>query len=142
VSEIPVRRPTRLSPLDILKVAEIPLASLLEVLFNQVLSTADPPSDWGTAGVAVLHKSGRTSDWANYRLISLLSVVGKLFESVLNIRLINLLNVNCLLNPAQIGCRGPGYRPQEHSTVLAEVIKSMARNRKRTFCAFLDVRKA
>ncbi len=69
-------------------------------------------------------------------------MVGKLFESVLNIRLINLLNVNCLLNSAQVGCRGPGYRPQEHSTVLTEVIKSMVRNHKRTFCAFLDVRKA
>ena len=100
------------------------------------------PGDWGTAAVAVLFKTGDPLDWTNYRLISLLSIISKLFEAILNRRLTNMLNVHDLLHSCQIGCRGPGYRCQEHSFVLSETIKFMARRRKKTFCAFLDVRKA
>jgi hypothetical protein len=115
---------------------------MLLVLFNKVLSSGNPPLDWGKAAVAVIFKAGDPTDWANYRLISLLSVVGKLFESVLNQRLASILDKESLLHQAQIGCRGKGYRCQDHAFVLAETIKSMARRRKKTFCAFLDVRKA
>ena len=95
---------------DILKVAEEPLAKIFHVLSNQVLASCVPPSDWGTAAVAVLFKTGDPLDWTNYRLISLLSIISKLFEAILNRRLTKMLNVNDLLHSFQIGCRGPAHR--------------------------------
>jgi hypothetical protein len=127
---------------DVLKIAHEPIARIFVVLFNRALSTGLPPADWGKAAVAIIFKAGDPTDWANYRLISLLSVVGKLFEAVLNRRIVSLLDKESLLNQEQIGCRGKGYRCQDHTFVLAETIKSMARRRKKTFCGFLDVRKA
>jgi hypothetical protein len=127
---------------DILKIADEPIARIFVILFNKALSSGIPPADWGKAAVAIIYKAGDPTDWANYRLISLLSVVGKLFEAVLNRRIVSLLDKESLLHQEQIGCRGKGYRCQDHTFVLAETIKSMARRRKKTFCGFLDVRKA
>ena len=108
------------------------------------MTSCSSPGDWGAAAVAVLFKTGNPRDyWTNYRFpISLLSVVSKLFEAILNRRLTKMLNVHDLLHSCQIGCRGAGYRCQEHSFVLSETIKLMARRRKKTFGVFLDVRKA
>ena len=84
--------------------------------------------------------------WKNYRLISLLSVVGKLYESVLANRLSCLLDGrdrrgDHLLSQFQGGFRR-GRSCQHQSWVLSELIKSNARRGKKTYVAFLDVRKA
>ena len=113
---------------------DVALAALA-MLFTQCLEAGRVPADWGTAIVTGLYKKGDKSDWANYRLISLLSVVGKCFEAVLAARL------SGGLSEFQCGFR-KGRRCQHHSFVLAEAVKSNARARKKTYAAFLDVRKA
>jgi len=117
-----------------------PVFDSLVLLFKQCLSQGKVLSDWSTAIVKVLFKQGDRTDWANYRLMSLLSVVGKLFESVLVARLGVYLDKR-LLSPFQCGFRKE-RRCQHHSFVLAEAVKSNARKGKRTYAAFLDVRKA
>ena len=77
---------------------------------------------------------------------SLLSVVGKLYESVLANRLSRLLDGydrrgDHLLSQFQGGFRR-GRGCQHQSWVLSELIKSNARRGKKTYVAFLDVRKA
>ena len=99
------------------------------------------PTEWGTALVTPLFKKGDRSDWANYRLISLLSVVGKCFEAVLAARISEFLDESEGLSEFQCGFR-KGRRCQHHTFVLAEAIKSNARQGKRTYAAFLDVKKA
>lgn len=42
---------------------------------------------WGDRFIVPLHKKGNTENVENYRGITLLSVVGKLFTNVLNTRL-------------------------------------------------------
>ena len=113
----------------------------LRMLFNMCLEQGQVPSDWSVAMVKVLYKKGDRSDWRNYRLISLLSVVSKLFEAVLAARLSAYLDESGGLSPFQCGFRAK-RRCQHHSFVLAEAIKSNARRGKRTYAAFLDVRKA
>ena len=68
----------------------------LAVIFSQCLRESRNPADWQIALVKTLFKKGDRHSWKNYRLISLLSVVGKLYESVLANRL------SCLLD----GCAG------------------------------------
>ena len=99
------------------------------------------PTEWGTALVTPLFKKGDRSDWANYRLISLLSVVGKCFEAVLAARISEFLDESEGLSEFQCGFR-KGRRCQHHTFVLAEAIKSNARQGKRTYAAFWDVKKA
>ena len=48
-------------------------------IFNQALFTGVMPDEWQKAVAKRMYTSGDRDDWANYRLISLISVVGKLF---------------------------------------------------------------
>lgn len=133
---------------DLLKtcVENTSMVAGLRVLFNACLRTGRCPKDWQTAAVKCLFKKGDRRSWENYRLISLLSVVGKLFEAVLARRLSTLLdgrdsNGEQLLSMFQGGFRG-GRRCQHLSWSLVETVKSLARRGKDTYAAFLDVRKA
>ena len=74
-------------------------------------------------------------------MISLLSVVGKCFEAVLAARISEFLDESEGLSEFQCGFR-KGRRCQHHTFVLAEAIKSNARQGRRTYAAFLDVKKA
>ena len=118
----------------------------LAVIFSQCLRESRNPADWQIALVKTLFKKGDRHSWKNYRLISLLSVVGKLYESVLANRLSSLLD-GCdrrgehLLSQFQGGFRR-GRSCQHQSWVLSELIKSNARRGKKTYVAFLDVREA
>jgi hypothetical protein len=133
---------------DLLKVCieNDSMVSGLRTLFNACLRSGRCPKDWQTAAVRCLFKKGDRRAWENYRLISLLSVVGKLFEAVLARRLSTLLDGRDsenerLLSTFQGGFRS-GRRCQHLSWILAETVKSMARRGKDTYAAFLDVRKA
>ena len=86
-------------------------------------------------------KTGDEHDWMSHRLISLLSIVGKLFKSVIVARLRQPMNDQDLLIAAQFGFQ-KGRRCQEPAWVLTETIKYMARRGRNTFAAFIDVKKA
>ncbi|KAK6166871.1 hypothetical protein SNE40_023482 [Patella caerulea] len=56
----------------------------LTILFNTILQSGNYPKLWCTAGIVPLHKHGQKTDPGNYRVISLLSVIGKVFTKILN----------------------------------------------------------
>ena len=108
-------------------------------IMNQCLSEGVTPRDWTIARITAVFKKGDRRDWKNYRLISLLSVVGKLFESVLALRLEGVLKTK--LSQCQHGFR-KGYRCQDASSLLAWTIEEQKARKKSTYIAYLDVRKA
>ena len=56
-------------------------------IFNYTLKTGIFPSDWKKANVSPIFKKGNRSDVKNYRPISLLSNVSKVFERLVYNRL-------------------------------------------------------
>ena len=60
------------------------MMTVLEALFNLILNTGIIPSDWTLGIIIPLHKKGPKSDPNNYRGITLLSCIGKLFTALLN----------------------------------------------------------
>ena len=73
--------------------------NILLILFNRILDSGKIPSDWSTGIIITLYKGkGPQFDPNNYRGITLLSCVGKLFTSILNNRLNEFLNVYHILN--------------------------------------------
>ena len=92
-------------PARIIKELAKELATPLVVLFNQSLRTSHIPDDWKKANVTPIFKKGKTDDPANYRPISLTSIIGKLLESIVADYIVDHLNENNLLIDTQHGFR-------------------------------------
>ena len=65
------------------------LVPILCNLFNKVFEYEFFPEEWSESYIVPLHKEGSLNDVENYREITLLSALGKLFTRVVNNRLSN-----------------------------------------------------
>lgn len=117
------------------------MMSVLEALFNLILNTGIIPSDWTLGIIIPLHKKGPKSDPNNYRGITLLSCIGKLFTALLNKRLNDFMENNNLLGLEQAGFRS-GFSTIDHIFTLNSLIELYTQNNKRLYCAFVDYSKA
>ena len=86
------------------------------------------PSQLKEAKVVPIYKSGRKTDLANYRPISLLSAFSKIFEKLMHSRIYNFLQINNSLNDLQFGFRKT--RSCEHALLVAQNELLAAMNKK------------
>ena len=100
----------------LLKIAAPSIASSLAKLINLCIAKRTFPSLWKQARVVPLHKCGSKSDKNNYRPISVLPILSKVFQRHLFNALHNFLSSNNLLYNLQSGFRG------HHSTETALMI--------------------
>ena len=112
------------------------------ILFNEVLRCEYWPHRWRLGLICPIYKrAGDECDLDNYRPITLLSVVSKLFETLLNTRLMDWSEANRVLSDEQGGFRTKrGCADQLF--VLKEVWCSRRERKQATLAAFLDVKSA
>ena len=75
---------------EFIKYGNDDLLQYLHGLFNKIFDIGYFPDSWGRGGggfIVPLHKKGSTENVENYRGITLLSIVSKLFSNILNTRL-------------------------------------------------------
>ncbi len=77
----------------------------LATLFNHSLKTGDVPAEWKSATVTPIWKKGDKEMVSNYRPVSKLPIVAKVFESEVQRQHYEYLEANFLLYPAQSGFR-------------------------------------
>ena len=117
------------------------IVSPLVHICNISLSTGSCPNLLKIAKVIPIHKKDDPSKLQNYRPISLLSSISKVFEKLVYKRLISFLNEHDILIPNQFGFR------KNHSTDFAliklcdKIIESLA-NKKHVIGVFMDLSKA
>ena len=113
--------------------------SLLSI-FNAILSSCHIPCSFRLGYVIPIPKGKENdkSNPSNYRGISLLSNMAKLFEKLLLSKIKADLSP---LNPLQGGFRA-GYSCLHTAFILQESIQSIRESHEKAFVAFLDVRKA
>ena len=76
------------------------------MLFNTVLDSGVLPTSWLIGYIIPLYKNkGDTANPENYRPITILSCLRKVFTAILNERLTSYLETNNLLNINQAGFR-------------------------------------
>ena len=92
-------------PPRMLKIAAGVLAPSLAFLFNQSISSGIVPTEWKLARVTSIFKKGKRQDVNNYRPISIIPAVAKVFEKIIYDQFFGYLNDNDLLVSCQSGFR-------------------------------------
>jgi hypothetical protein len=126
---------------EFIKASSDVLLTTITMLFNLVLDSGRIPDSWTEGVIVPVFKKGDTTSPNNYRGITVLSCIGKLFTSVINERLSHYIEDSGLLGEEQAGFR-QGYSTIDHTFTLKCIIDLYLRRRKRLYCAFIDYRKA
>ena len=117
------------------------LSSPLSKLYNICLETGYFPNSLKTARITPVFKSGDPTQFGNYRPISVLSVMSKVFEKVIQARLSDFLLKQGLIFEGQYGFR-TGHSTSMAITDLVEKIHTAWQNGLHSLGIFIDLRKA
>ena len=127
---------------EFLKACPPTMVTIFVELFNVVLDSGIIPPDWTVGLIMPLYKNkGSPSDPDNYRGITLLSCLGKLFTSVINLRLTKFLDAVGAIGDEQAGFRA-GHSTIDHIFTLHSIINFYLQKHERLYCAFIDYKKA
>ena len=109
-------------PIDLLKYLDNEISHILTQLINLSFESGTHPEKLKIAKVIPIFKKGSKLKASNYRPISLLSNINKLFEKVMYIRLLSFLNDQNSFYKLQYGFRAK--HSTEHALInLSEQIK-------------------
>ena len=87
---------------------------------------------WSKALVTPIYKKGSRSDPSNYRPISVIPVIARLFASIIRDKLDTFVQGSELLSVNQIGNR-KGYRTSDHIATLLTLINHKKRKKRNHF---------
>ena len=130
-------------PSELLKLAEDKIRPYLNKLFNKIFLTGSFPLKWSKAIIVPIFKKGDKQLTGNYRGISLLCILSKIFTSILNARIYLWAENNNKISREQAGFR-KSYSTIDHIFTLQNIASNCLFGRKRTklYVAFIDFRKA
>ena len=126
---------------EMLKLGEKEIIQFLKKYFNMLLSKGLFPIEWTKAIITPIHKKGDFDKPDNYRGISLLSILSKVFTGVLNQRLNKWVEENDILTEAQAGFR-KGRSTTDHIFTLSALIEKQFSKNSKLYVAFIDFKKA
>ena len=116
------------------------LIPMLCNLFNKIFEIGKFSDDWSEGYVIPLHKKGNANEVENYRGITLLSTLGKLFTRVINNRLNEWAENYSVLIESHAGFR-IHMSTVDNIFVLHGLISHILNQGKKLFCAFIDFTK-
>ena len=114
---------------------------LLVRVFNVIFDSENFPSIWTEGIIIPLFNKGNANDANNYRGITLISCLEKIFTSVINNRLLKWSDENNIVTDAQFGFK-PGYGTTDAIVSLHSIISIVLSSKKKLYCSFVDYRKA
>lgn len=111
-------------------------------LYNAVWSSGKIPSTWKEAIIVPILKQGKDPSMvSSYRPIALTSCLCKVFEKMVNRRLLHFLEANKLLDPYQCGFR-EGRSTTDHLIRIEAQIRDAFVHKQFFLSVFLDMEKA
>ena len=114
----------------------------LHRLFNEIFNSGIFPKEWAKSVINPVHKKGSSSDPNNYRAISLIDHINKIFVSILNTRLSTWCDNNNVIDESQAGFR-KGYSTTDNVFILMSMVqKYLSKQNGRFYCIFMDYEKA
>jgi sarcosine oxidase/L-pipecolate oxidase len=116
------------------------LPPILTPLFNQSIDDNTYPDSLKYTKLIELYKSGNTEYPINYRPISLLPIIAKLLDTIINNQLMDYLLEHNLISPTQYA-----FRPNSNTTMALKTILNNIHHRKSkhpTLAIYIDLSKA
>ena len=110
-------------------------------LFNSILNTGQFPKLWVEAEIVPIFKKGDRENPENYRGITLISCIGKVFTSIINRRLNTWAESNNVYSDNQFGFR-EGRGAVDCMFILHGIIESFLSQSKPLYCVFVDLKRA
>ena len=123
---------------EMLKAGGHGLFKICHDLINMIWRSGEFPSDWRDGNIIPLFKKGSKKEAANYRPITLLNTMAKIYEAVILERLNCEVDERKLLDDYQAGFRN-GRSTTTNVMIITEVIRERKANKKTTQLAYLDI---
>ena len=128
-------------PTKLLKLANEEISLILSKLFNKMIEVGIYPSLLKYYRTTPVHKKGSKTDINNYRPISVLKTIDKIFEKLLYVRLEGFFNKYNLFSDNQFGF-SKGKSTGIAVTKLIHTITEHLNNNTYSICIFADLSKA
>jgi len=124
---------------EMLKAGGEVVVKWLVMLFNMIWRVGVAPSDWRKAQIIPIYKKGSRLECSNYRGISLLSVVGKVYARVLNDR-VKLMTAEKVMDEQGGFKAGRGCIDQIFA--VRQIVEKTIEKDRVVYMAFVDLEKA
>ena len=128
-------------PTKVIKLCANVIAPVLQIIYSQSLKYATLPQDWLSADITPVFKKGNRSTAANYRPISLMSVLCKVMEHIIFHHIMSYFTSLNILNPLQHGFR-PNHSCQTQLVDFIDEIQRSMNTRQQTDLLFIYFSKA
>ena len=122
---------------ELLKISPLEIRLAILALFNQVFISGTIPSDWRSSTTVAIPKKGDLLDSSNWRGISLLPALYKLYTKIHLDRLTTFLKLHSPIHWAQSGYRA-GRGTVEQASLIWEVCERRRAAFQHTYLCFAD----
>ena len=126
---------------EIYKCSFTHINNFLVRLFNKIFNDGTYPEAWGDSIIVPIFKGGNPEEPKNYRGVSLINILGKIYSQILLNRLTKWSEQNDVINQCQFG-----FQSKKSTTdcifILTSLISKTLANKQKLYCAFIDFEKA
>ena len=126
---------------EMIKTAIPVICNPLRNLFNAMLCNKYYPKDWKIGIIVNLYKSGDILNTDNYRGLTINSCLAKIFNTIMNNRLMSYLDKHSIISDKQIGFKKKA-RTSDHIFVINTLFRKLSKMKKNIYLCFVDFRKA
>ena len=127
--------------MKLIKICHIHLVEPLKHIINLIFSAGCVPQHFKESIITPVYKNGSRTDKSNYRPISVINNLAKIFEKALKSRLEEFLNINHTISNNQFGFRANYSTNDAIYTLTSSINKNLDENKK-CITVFLDLAKA
>lgn len=124
---------------ELLKATLPVITPKLTDIFNEIIKTEKIPEDWTKSTITLLHKKGDKGDISNYRPISLMSNIYKVFSKIILSRITNTLEEN---QPKEQAGFRRNFSTIDHIHAVRQILQKFREYNKIYYIGFVDFNKA
>ena len=125
---------------EILKASYDYIAPFLLTLYNRLLNNGEYPRAWGEGIITPIFKKGDVNDASNYRGITLINILAKVYSQLLLNRVTKWSEVYEKITKNQFGFQ-KGKSISDCIFLLHSVISKVLNSKQKLYCVFIDYEK-